>query len=294
MSTTKELAHGRWLDILSNYIDAKFLDGKHHGCPICGNGRDKFRFDDKNGNGEYFCNTCGAGSGVHLLAQYQDCTHAEAWKLVEKVVGSATIAPRKSQVDQLERVRKIFSTCTNGTPGDFVDQYLALRMLPNAPESLLRGRWWLDDIESPAMVARCARGSKIVGLHLTFIEGGKKLDRRMYAIADGALVGSAVRLHKLNGGDAIVIGEGIESALSLAKIVSLPAWAAMDAGKLEKVEIPDQIKRVVIAADNDASYTGQAAAYALAKRLKASGKSVEVLIPEIEGEDFNNVVCKIK
>ena len=291
MSSTKELAHGRWPDILSAYIPSEFLRKKHGQCPLCG-GKDRFRFDDKSGNGEYFCSKCGAGSGVHLLAQHQDCTHSEAWKLVEKVVGSAIIAPRKTQVDQVERVKKIFSTCSNGTPGDFVDQYFASRMLQNAPESLLRGRWWLGDAEMPAMVARCAKGSKIVGLHLTFIEGGKKRDRRMYAVADGALVGSAVRLHKLNGGDAIVIGEGIETSLSGGVITGLPVWAALDAGKLEKVDIPEQIRRVVILADNDASYTGQAAAFALAKRLKSAGKSVEVLMPEIEGEDWNDVICK--
>jgi putative DNA primase/helicase len=46
----------------------------------------------------------------------------------------------------------------------------------------------------------------------------------------------------------------------------------------------------VIAADNDYSYTGQAAAYALAKRLKLAGKIVEVIMPEIIGEDFNDEI----
>ena len=294
MNSTKERANGKWYDILSHYIDAKLLDGKHHGCPICGNGRDKFRYDDKGGNGSFFCNTCGAGSGIHLLSQHQDCSHAEAWKLVDKVVGSAAVAPKKDHTDQLQRVKNILETCNAGDDNDFVIEYMRSRSLTDVPESLLRGFYWLNGSECHAMIAKAAKGSKLVGVHATFIRDGVKVDRRMYAVADGAMVGSALRLQKLNGGDAIVIGEGIETSLSAGKITGLPAWAAMDAGKLEKVEIPDQIRRVVIAADNDASFTGQAAAYALAKRLKIAGKSVEVIVPITQGEDWNDYIRKAK
>jgi putative DNA primase/helicase len=109
----------------------------------------------------------------------------------------------------------------------------------------------------------------------------------MYSVEERSMNGSAIRLHKVNEGDAIVIGEGIETTLSASILTGLPGWASMDAGKMELIEIPEMIKMIVIAGDNDESFTGQAAAYNLAKRLKLKGKIVEVIIPEKIG-DFND------
>jgi hypothetical protein len=36
---------------------------RHQACPVCG-GSDRFRFDDKEGRGTWFCNQCGAGDGL--------------------------------------------------------------------------------------------------------------------------------------------------------------------------------------------------------------------------------------
>lgn len=293
MNATKEAAHGRWLDILSAYISPEFLRNKHGKCPLCG-GKDRFRYDDKKGNGDYFCSGCGAGSGIHLLSQHQGCSYSEAWKLVEKVLGNASVAPKKEAVDQIKRIKKILSTCRPVEKGDFVSEYLASRCLPDVPESFLRGFCWLDMAESPAMILKAAKGLKIVGVHVTFFNGCEKVARKMYTTESGAMVGSALRLHRLNGGDALVIGEGVETSLSAGIITGLPAWAAMDAGKLEKVEIPEQVRRVVIAADNDANFAGQAAAYSLAKRLISAGKSVEVIIPPRVGDDFNDILKSLQ
>ena len=61
---TIERARGRWREILPLFgIAPHFLVNKHGPCPICG-GKDRFRFDDKDGSGSYFCNVCRAGNGV--------------------------------------------------------------------------------------------------------------------------------------------------------------------------------------------------------------------------------------
>ena len=52
---------------------------------------------------------------------------------------------------------------------------------------------------------------------------------------------------------------------------------------------PPEAKRIIIFGDNDPNYTGQAAAYALAKRLRSDERVVEVQIPAEVGADWNDV-----
>jgi hypothetical protein len=88
---TAEAANGRWFEILPSVgISASFLTGKHSPCPACG-GEDRFRFDDRQGDGDYYCSGCGAGKGIGLVAKVNDCTFAEAAKMVDDV-----IQPRRS------------------------------------------------------------------------------------------------------------------------------------------------------------------------------------------------------
>lgn len=45
----------------------------HHGpCPHCG-GKDRFRMDDLEGRGTWFCNQCGAGDGLDLVSLCLHC-----------------------------------------------------------------------------------------------------------------------------------------------------------------------------------------------------------------------------
>lgn len=62
-------AHGQWREILTaNGISLP--SGRHHSaCPICMAGKDRFRFDDKEGRGTWVCNQCGAGDGLSLYQQ---------------------------------------------------------------------------------------------------------------------------------------------------------------------------------------------------------------------------------
>ncbi|HIJ82990.1 MAG TPA: AAA family ATPase [Magnetococcales bacterium] len=62
-------ARGQWPTILPALgMDQKFLSNKHGPCPFCG-GKDRFRFDDKDGNGTYICGPCGPGNGFSLVAK---------------------------------------------------------------------------------------------------------------------------------------------------------------------------------------------------------------------------------
>jgi putative DNA primase/helicase len=70
MTPLWERANGRWRSILPALgIGARYLDGKNGPCPICG-GRDRWRFDDKRGDGTWICTHCGAGQGIRLAMMF--------------------------------------------------------------------------------------------------------------------------------------------------------------------------------------------------------------------------------
>jgi putative DNA primase/helicase len=81
-------AHGRWPEILPRFgIAPKFLKDKHGPCPACG-GADRYRFTNRHGDGDYFCNQCGAGKGITLVAKVNRCDYATAAKWVDEYLGS--------------------------------------------------------------------------------------------------------------------------------------------------------------------------------------------------------------
>ncbi|MBK7837114.1 MAG: hypothetical protein IPJ49_05390 [Candidatus Obscuribacter sp.] len=71
-SNTPRFTQERFAASLGRGIDTGFginpahLSGRHNACPICG-GSDRFRFDDQEGDGTFYCNQCGAGDGFKLL-----------------------------------------------------------------------------------------------------------------------------------------------------------------------------------------------------------------------------------
>ena len=69
-------AVGKWQSIFSS-LGIDVGNGKHCPCPVCG-GKDRFRFDNKNGRGTYICNQCGSGDGLELIKNYYDCDAKEA------------------------------------------------------------------------------------------------------------------------------------------------------------------------------------------------------------------------
>ena len=49
--TTMTRARGRWREILPRFgIAGRFLQNRHGPCPLCG-GKDRYRFDDRDGSG---------------------------------------------------------------------------------------------------------------------------------------------------------------------------------------------------------------------------------------------------
>jgi phage/plasmid primase-like uncharacterized protein len=86
-------AVGRWPDILAALgIADDHLTRRHGPCPGCG-GKDRYRFDDRDGRGTWICGGGGnpqAGDGFGLLRHVYGWTAAEALHAVADHLGIAT------------------------------------------------------------------------------------------------------------------------------------------------------------------------------------------------------------
>tara|TARA_R110002072_G_scaffold302405_2_gene485187 strand:- start:1597 stop:2406 length:810 start_codon:yes stop_codon:yes gene_type:complete len=86
-------AEGRWGFILSNLgIAPQHLKNRHGPCPSCG-GVDRFRFDDKEGRGTFYCGGGGEpayGDGFTLLSHIYGWDFKTAADEVRKVLGIGT------------------------------------------------------------------------------------------------------------------------------------------------------------------------------------------------------------
>ena len=59
---------------------------QHQACPMCG-GSNRFRCDDKRGEGTWICSQCGAGNGFMLVEQYTGLDVYETNKLIAGAIG---------------------------------------------------------------------------------------------------------------------------------------------------------------------------------------------------------------
>ncbi|HIE5792407.1 TPA: primase-helicase zinc-binding domain-containing protein [Klebsiella aerogenes] len=92
VTETVKQACGHWPNILPA-LGVKVIKNRHQSCPVCG-GSDRFRFDDKEGRGTWFCNQCGAGDGLKLVEKVFGVSASEAAGKVNAVTGSLSpVAP---------------------------------------------------------------------------------------------------------------------------------------------------------------------------------------------------------
>jgi len=154
----------------------------------------------------------------------------------------------------------------------------------------------------PAMVAAITDGNGVhVATHRTWLEraGGGWIKAR---IADNKMVlgtfpGGSIRLWRgasrkplkdAPPGDPVVIGEGIESCLSIVQACpELRVLCAISQGNLGSVELPPQIGVVILAIDNDVKPAARAATARVVNRWIDRGFNVRVARSPY-GNDFND------
>ena len=106
----------------------------------------------------------------------------------------------------------------------------------------------------------------------------------------GPTKGNAARLCWAPG-PQLAVAEGVEDALAAAELTGLPAWAALSAGNMAELVLPDRFREVLILADRDANGVGQENAHKLAARLRAEGRHAEVRRP-VRAKDANEALTK--
>ena len=138
----------------------------------------------------------------------------------------------------------------------------------------------------PAMIAAVTDSAGIItGAHRTWLDpsGKAKAPISTPRRAMGLLLGNGVRFGKAC--DVIAVGEGIETMLSLRCVLpAMPMIAGLSANHLAALLLPNGLRRLYIAQDNDPA--GRHAAETLAKRARTTGIEALPLIPAFG--DFND------
>lgn len=289
VTDTVKQACGHWPRILPA-LGVKVIKNRHQSCPVCG-GSDRFRFDDKEGRGTWFCNQCGAGDGLKLVEKVFGVSASEAAGKVNAVTGNlspvapeviaaaeaGTEADRKAAAALAAKLMEKTRTATGNA-------YLSRKGFPGHECSMLTTThktggvtFHAGDLTVPlyddtgALVnlqlinsdglKRTLKGGQVKGAcHI--IEGQKQAGKRLW-ITEG--YATALTVHHLTG-------ETVMVALSSVNLLSLASLARQKHPACQ----------IVLAADRDLNGDGQTRAAAAANASEGI-----VALPPVFG-DWND------
>ncbi|QBY43665.1 primase-helicase zinc-binding domain-containing protein [Arsenophonus nasoniae] len=234
----KQQATGRWQGILAS-LGAEVPLNRHTACPACG-GKDRFRFDDKEGNGTFICNQCGSGDGLDLVRRLFNVDVTEAAKEVAKVISipvqkETTISDKPPLTDAIKKSAKLLEEATLGQ-----SQYLILKGHTCSVKLLKDG----------SMILPVKQGDKLLGAQIIRANGEKRF------ISGTKKKGGYIPVVDFTGTpDTVLIAEGYATALTVSQLHEGVVLAALDEGNLLPVatwvrkHYPQS--KIIIAADND-------------------------------------------
>lgn len=252
-------ATDRWPDILGFIgVSVPASPRTHTACPACG-GKDRFRFDD-NGRGSHFCNQCGAGDGLDLIAKVRCCDITTAAQLAADALGidyrTAEMPEVTSQRKSLPATKVPKSALEQEQHTKFADRYRKLGQKvtfgksPYLQSKGLEGFTFSILPDGGLLLPLRDESGEVVAAQTISPSGEKRL------IAGSAKKGSFYTINAVETPPCILIAEGLATALSVHLMrPDALAVAAIDAGNLLpvaqvlRVSHPDV--QIIIAADND-------------------------------------------
>lgn len=102
----------------------------------------------------------------------------------------------------------------------------------------------------------------------------------------GQVKGGAIRLAEPEDCGVLVVCEGPEDGLSLARMLEMPVWVVAGASFLPAMQFPPGVRSIVIGADNDNA--GRNAADKAAQVFVLRGLAVRIVRPLDGFKDFND------
>ncbi len=257
VSTTIKNAKGKWPHILSALgIDVPNTPNKHAPCPVC-QGTDRFRFDDKEGKGTWFCNQCTpqSGDGLNLVCHVLGLTPTQAAKRVNKLLllnpaiikSSSVITSKTSQEIEQKTKRdaekilketklgKSFYLVSKKLEG--IESVMLNRSLPN-----------LGLFNSPLLVIPFEKNGQLTTLQFIDKKGNKRFLKG---------TGTQARsYHQIPGKtDYIYIGEGYATTLTSTRLTGCMSYVAGSANNIHSVALiashNHPLSQIIILVDND-------------------------------------------
>ena len=206
---------------------------------------------------------------------------------------AAPAAGSADAYDATEAARRLWHRC-RAVDGTHAEAYLHARGLSRCRFPALRfhpALFYRDGggvRRLPALVAAVTAhdGDIVTGVHRTWLDPRRPAKANLSSPrkALGRVHGHAVRFGHPAGGASLLVGEGIETVLSLVTASpDITAAAALSAGSLGAFAPPACTARLVIARDNDDE--GERAAERLVRRCEYARVAATVIVPH--GTDFN-------
>lgn len=289
VTETVKQACGHWPRILPA-LGVKVIKNRHQACPVCG-GYDRFRFDDKEGRGTWFCNQCGAGDGLKLVEKVFGMTASEAAGKVDAVTGNLPpVAP------------EVIATAEAETEADRkAAAALAVRLMENtrpASGNAYLTRKGFPDRECPVLTSMHKTGGvtfragdvvvplyddtgALVNLQLISSDGLKR------TLKGGQVKGACHVIEgKKQAGKRLWIAEGYATALTVHHLTGETVMVALSSVNLLSLASLARQKhpacQIVLAADRDLNGDGQTKAAAAAETCEGI-----VALPPVFG-DWND------
>jgi hypothetical protein len=236
---------------------------------------------------------CFAGCGqTRVIGTLQACGlwegNGNGHKRVRRAANSR---PDQLDGDRTNVALNIWKSTKAGC-GTQVETYLRSRGLTIPPSPNLHFHAGLKHPSGdtwPAMVALVTRGTDDapLAIHRTFLtrDGKGKAPFEPQRMMLGPCRGGAVRLAPPV--DVLMVGEGIETCLAAMQATGLAAWAALSTSGLRGLDLPQEVRDVIVLADGDDA--GEAAAQDCGHRWKREGRRVRIARPP-RGSDFNDLL----
>lgn len=227
---------GQWHGVLEG-AGVTLPQGRKHGpCPMCG-GKDRFRFDDRDGRGTWICNQCGAGDGLTLFAKSSGISMKEAIPLLASMCGLSR-GMSASDLSRMEAHRQKAAERAEQQRQKEASQRKAAAELANlmADEAII-----IDASEHPYLARK---GYSDFPVFVTARSYQHECNGKRYDYASGCL------LHSIRDTNAEIIGaelvrdNGIKTALaggSKAGIVVIEPPVDMPLEQVETVFISEGV-----------------------------------------------------